>query len=134
MYLSLLRRPPSSFLSIEVIVPSRGELAPSSLFEYTTLALFVEYPISHYCIRCACSAGRIRRIAGQYLCLILPFLHIQHLVTSSFNLSLPQTVNSLLDILVRLVPLLDRARTLPPLSIGLPLDTPEANVTLRNTT
>jgi hypothetical protein len=35
---------PSSFLSIETIVSSRGALAPFTLFEHTTLALFVEHP------------------------------------------------------------------------------------------
>jgi hypothetical protein len=99
---------PSSFLSIETIVSSCGAPAPFTVFERTTLALFVEHPTGHYCIRCACSAGRIKRIARQYLRSILSFLYTQHLVTSSFNLSLPQLDNSTLNILIRPIPPLNR--------------------------
>ena len=38
------------FLSIETIVSSRGAFIPFTLFEHTTLAFFVEHPISYYCI------------------------------------------------------------------------------------
>jgi hypothetical protein len=106
---------PSSFLSIETIVSSHSALAPSTLFEHTTLAL-VEHPTSHYCIRCACSAGRIRRIAGQYLRLILSFLH---LVMSS----IPPSDRTFYPWHLQLVPPSDRACTPPLLPIDPPLDT-----------
>jgi hypothetical protein len=37
-----------SFLFIKTIVLSHSAPAPSTLFEHTTLALFVEHPTSHY--------------------------------------------------------------------------------------
>jgi hypothetical protein len=99
---------PSSFLSIETIVSFHGVPTPSTRFEYTTLALFVEHPTSHYYIRCTCSIGRIKRIARQYLRPILSFLYTKHLVTSSIDPSLPQIDNSTLDVLIRLIPPSDR--------------------------
>src|SRR6202034_586172 len=94
---------PSLFLSIETIVSFHSAPAPSTLFEHTTLAL-VEHPTSHYCIRCACSAGWIKRIAGQYLRRILSFLYTKHFVTSLIDSSLPQTDNYTLGALFRIIP------------------------------
>jgi hypothetical protein len=61
--------------------------------------------------------------AGQYLRSILSLLYTQHLVTSSFDPSLPQTELSTRDVLIRLVPLSDRART--------PRLTPTINITAK---